>query len=176
MKGAKGFSAKEFVYRGARSADAAQALASLVGSWYNVGMRKSIRILKGMAIALLSVTWCALQTFVGAVLFLVLLPQSSIGRYRGTISVYHKAKFSVSFGVFCFISDRAEGARNVRSHLYGHFLQSCCFGPFYLFTVVLSQLIVRIPSVRRRRAERGKSVDDTFFERNAAFFSEKAGE
>jgi len=139
-------------------------------------MRKLIRILKGAFIALLSLTWCVLQTFVGALLFLVVAPFSSVGIYRGTISVYHNAKTSFSLGVFCFISNRAEGARDARAHLYGHFLQSCVYGPFYLFTVVLSQLIVRIPPVRRRRLERGKDVKDTFFERNAAYFSMRAGE
>ena len=139
-------------------------------------MRKLLRVLKCVAIALLSVTWCVLQTLVGALCFLVFLPISSVATYRGTVSVYHKAKRSFSLGAFCFISDRAEGARGVRSHLYGHFLQSCLFGPFYFFIVLVPQLVVRIPAVKRRRAERGKGVDDIFAERNAAALATFFGE
>ena len=90
--------------------------------------------------------------------------------------MYHNGALSFCLGVFCFISNRAAGAAGIRSHLYGHFLQSCIFGPFYLFTVIASQLFVRIPFIRRRRMERGKDVTDTIVERKAAELSARAGE
>ena len=151
-------------------------LPSRVRLWYNDHMNKSVRVLKGIGIFLLSVSWCALQTLIGAVLFLVLLPGGRAARYRGMIVLYHRSALTFSLGVFAFISNKADGAGEARGHLFGHFVQSCIAGPFYLFFVTLPQLLVRIPALRRRRLERGKTPDDVYFERSArslsAFFGE----
>ena len=130
-------------------------------------MEKFLRILKGAGLVLLAVTWCALQSLAGALLALAIIPFSRREIYRGMVTVYHRFSLSFSLGFFAFVSDSAEGAKGVRSHLYGHFLQSCILGPFYLFTVSLCQLIVRIPPLKRHRLERGKTVDDTIAERTA---------
>jgi len=143
---------------------------------YNADMRNVFRVLKCVGIALLSVTWCVLQTLIGAVLFLVFLPGGRVTTYRGMLIVYHRYRISFSLGVFSFISNKADNARFVRSHMFGHFLQSCIFGPIYLFAVVLPQLILRIPSVKRRRLERGKTPDDAIFERKAIALATRAGE
>lgn len=139
-------------------------------------MGKFFHVLKGIMIALLSVSWCALQTLVGAVLFLVFLHGGKVTTYRGMVVLYHRARFSFSLGVFCFISNKAENAGIVRSHMFGHFLQSCIFGPFYLFVVTLPQLVLRIPMVKRRRLERGKTPEDVLIERKAASLATLAGE
>lgn len=139
-------------------------------------MNKTARIFQGIGIFLLSVTWCVLQTLVGALLFLFFLPGGRAARYRGVVTLYHRSSLTFSLGVFAFISNKGEGAGEARSHLYGHFVQSCIAGPFYLFFVTLPQLFVRIPSVRRRRLERGKTPDDTYFERGARRLAASFGE
>ena len=92
------------------------------------------------------------------------------------VVLYHRHSLTFSLGVFAFISNKAGGGDATRGHLYGHFIQSCLAGPFYLFLVTLPQLIVRIPSVYRRRLERGKTPDDAYFERSAAALARSFGE
>ena len=139
-------------------------------------MNKAKRFAKGCGLFLLSVTWCALQTVIGAILALALLAVSRTQRYRGMIAVYHPYAFTFSLGTFAFISDRAEGAREVRGRMYGHYLQSLIYGPVFFFVVSLSQLFVRIPSVRRHRAERDLAPEDIFAERQAGGLAARAGE
>jgi len=139
-------------------------------------MEKFLRILKGVGLAVLAVTWCVLQSLAGALLTLALVPFSKREIYRGMVTVYHRFSFSFSLGFFAFVSHRADGAKGVRSHLYGHFLQSCILGPFFLFTVSLCQLIVRIPPLKRHRLERGKTVDDTIVEKTAETLARRFGE
>ena len=139
-------------------------------------MRKILHVLTTVGIVLLSLTWCIIQTLIGAIFFLVLLFGGRVTHYRGMVVTYHRIGISFSLGVFAFISNKAPGANKALGHLYGHFLQSCILGPFYLFTVVLSQLVVRIPFIMRRRLERGKTVDDTLAERTAAKLASSFGE
>ena len=137
-------------------------------------MNKTIRLCKSIGIFLLNVTWCALQTFVGALIAIALLFVSKVTKYRGMVILYHKFAFTFSLGTFAFISSGAPAI--ARPHLYGHFLQSCVLGPFYLFTVTISQLIVRIPSLKRRRLERGKTTEDCLAETTAAALAARARE
>ena len=139
-------------------------------------MNKAKRSIKGCGLFLLSVTWCALQTVLGALLAVALLPSSRVQKYRGMIVVYHPFSFTFSLGTFAFVSDRAEDPRGVRGRMYGHYVQSLLYGPAFLFVISLSQLFVRIPSVRRRRAERDLAPEDVFAERQARGLAEKAGE
>lgn len=141
-----------------------------------VYMKKTGRVLKEIGIFLLSVSWCALQSLIGAVVFLVLFYGGRATRYRGMVVLYHRASLTFSLGVFAFISNKGEGAGEARGHLFGHFVQSCIAGPFYLFFVTLPQLLVRIPALRRRRLERGKTPDDVYFERSARSLSAAFGE
>ena len=137
-------------------------------------MKKTIRLCKSIGIFLLNVTWCALQTFVGALLAIALVFVSKVTKYRGMVVLYHRFRFTFSLGTFAFISNGAPAT--ARSHLYGHFLQSCVLGPFYLFTVTLSQLIVRIPALKLHRLERGKTTEDCLAETTAASLAVRAGE
>ena len=139
-------------------------------------MNKAKRFAKGCGLFLLSVTWCALQTVVGAVFALALLAVSRAQKYRGMIAIYHPYAFTFSLGTFAFISNRAVGAREVRGRMYGHYLQSLLYGPLFLFVVSLSQLFVRIPSVRLRRAERDLAPEDIFADRQARGLAARAGE
>ncbi len=128
-----------------------------------------MKVLKGILIFLLSVTWCVLQTVVGGIVALALLPKSRVRTYRGMIVLYHGYSFTFSLGTFAFISERAEQPRTVTPKQYGFFLLSLLYGPFYLLVVSMSQLIVRIPRIEKYRAERGIAPTDLFADRQAAY-------
>ena len=139
-------------------------------------MRKVTRILKGIGLFLLVITWCAVQTVIGALLTISLLPFSRVQRYRGMIVLYHPFRYTFSLGTFAFISDRTEDGLRVRGRMYGHFVQSCVCGPYFFFVVTFPQLIVRIPAIRKRRAERGISTSDLFSDKHAVRFAARFGE
>jgi len=139
-------------------------------------MEKAEKTFKGIGLFLLSITWCALQTVVGCLFALCLLPTSRTQRYRGMVVFYHPFSFTFSLGTFAFVSDRVERPREIRGKLYGHYLQSLAYGPAFFFVVTLSQLVVRIPSLKLYRAERGLSPEDIFADRQAARLALKFGE
>lgn len=138
-----------------------------------MGKSKKVR---GFGLFLLSITWCALQTVVGAFFSLWILPTSRTQRYRGMIVVYHPYSFTFSLGTFAFVSDRVPHSRTIRAEMYGHYLQSLVYGPLFFFVVSCSQLFVRIPVVKTHRAERGITPSDVFADRQAKRFAERSGE
>ena len=135
-----------------------------------------MKVLKGILLFLLAVSWCILQTVVGGVIALALFPKARFRRYRGMIAVYHPYSFTFSLGTFAFISEKSEFPRTVTSRVYGFYLLSLSYGPFYLFVVSLSQLFVRIPRIKRYREERGISPTDLFVDRQAACLQARFGE
>lgn len=139
-------------------------------------MNKRERCIKGCGLFLLSITWCVWQTVVGALLALSLLPWSRGQKYRGMIVVYHPFTFTFSLGTFAFISNRTDTPREARGKMYGHYLQSLLYGPIFFFVVSLSQIFVRIPAIRRHRAERDLSPADIFVDRQAARLQARFGE
>ena len=128
-----------------------------------------MKVLKGILLFLLAVSWCILQTVVGGVIALVLLSKARFRKYRGMVAVYHPYSFTFALGTFAFISEKAELPRTVTDKQYGFYLLSCVYGPLYLFVVSLSQLFVRIPRVKKYRAERGVEPTDLFADRQAAY-------
>ena len=124
----------------------------------------------------IALTWCVLQTVIGGLFALCLLPTSRTQRYRGMIVLYHPLSFTFSLGTFAFVSDRADRPREARGRMYGHYLQSLLYGPFFLFLVSLSQLIVRFPALRHHREERGLMPEDWYFDRQAVMFAARFGE
>lgn len=137
------------------------------------GDRKTI---KKAGLLLLAISWCALQTAVGVLLALCLLPFSRLQRYRGMIVVYHSFSRTFSLGTFAFVSNGVERPREIVGKMYGHYVQSLLYGPFFFFVVSLPLLFVRIPAVKLRRAERGISPTDLYADRQAKRFAQKAGE
>jgi len=117
--------------------------------------------------ALAQCTWGFPQTLLGLLLFLRerRRPRS---RYRGAVVVRWQSAYSLSLGLFVFLSERESGAPERRwlLHEYGHTLQSLLLGPAYLIVIGLPSLLWALwpPLVRRRRA-RGVPY--------AAFFPER---
>ena len=139
-------------------------------------MSKSKRFIKGCGLFLLSVSWCAAQTALCCIFALCLLPLSRVQKYRGMIVLYHPFPFTFSLGTFAFISNGADHPREARGRMYGHYLQSLFYGPAFLFLAIIPQLFVRIPAVRRRRAERGIAPTDIFADRQSHLLAERVGE
>ena len=139
-------------------------------------MSKVGNIIKGIGLFLLYVTWCALQTLIGALLALCLLSVSRTQVYRGMVVIYHPLGLTFSLGTFAFVSNGADDARDARGRMYGHYLQSLIYGPLFLFVVVLPQMIVRIPCIKKHREERGIGPTDLFVRRQARRLRLRAGE
>lgn len=139
-------------------------------------MEKVRKGIIGFGLFLLSVTWCAVQTAIGALFALGLMPTSRTQKYRGMIVVYHPYGFTFSLGTFAFVSDRVAHSRTIRAEMYGHYLQSLLYGPIFLFVVPLTLLFVLIPAVKAHRAERDLTPSDVFAIRQARRLSEKSGE
>ena len=66
-------------------------------------MEKSKKVFKGILLFLLAVTWCVLQTVIGAVVALVVFPKARFQKYRGMVVVYHPYAFTFSLGTFAFV-------------------------------------------------------------------------
>ena len=135
-----------------------------------------MKAVKSILLFLISVSWCALQTLIGGVFALVLLPKARITKYRGMIIVYHPFGFTFSLGTFAFISDRVEQPRTIAGKSYGFFVQSLLYGPFFLLLIVLPRIFVRIPCIAEYRAERGILPTDLYTDRQAAYLQMRAGE
>ena len=134
------------------------------------------RSLIGLGLFLLSITWCALQTMIGFLICLVLLPFSRLQNYRGMIVLYHPFSFTFSVGTFAVVSNGTAVPREICGKMYGHYVQSLLYGPFYLFAVAIPQLIVRIPFIRIHREERGLYPEDLYTDRQAAMLQARFGE
>ena len=130
-------------------------------------MEKLKEIGKKVGSFLLAITWCAVQTVIGCLFALCLLPTSRVHRYRGVILVYHPYARTFSLGTFAFVSDRVPMPREARGRMHGYYLLSLICGPFLFFVLSLPQLFVRIPAVKRYRAERDLTERDIFAERKA---------
>ena len=139
-------------------------------------MNERIKGSKAVLYAVLALTWCALQTLIGGVLAAVLFVKARFQYYRGMILVYHPFSFTFSLGTFAFVSDGVPHPRTIRGRMFGHFAQSLLYGPLFLFVVPISQLIVRIPLIKSYRAERGRSPESVFADRQAAELQAKFGE
>ena len=139
-------------------------------------MAKAKKTIKGVGLFLIAISWCAVQTVIGCLFALCLLPLSRVQRYRGMILVYHPFSRTFSLGTFAFVSNGVERPREITGKMYGHYLQSLLYGPVFFFIVSLPQLFVRIPSIKRRRAERGVTPDDLVAERQSARLAARLGE
>lgn len=94
---------------------------------------------------LVQCTWGALQTLLGAVLFLTQLKNPHFSYHGAVATVWHRHGGSVSLGMFVFIDIQhtrpdTDAERRLLYHEYGHTIQSLFLGPLYL-------LIVGLPSI-----------------------------
>lgn len=84
---------------------------------------------------ILQCTWGILQTFAGAVLFLLVGSKKRFFHHGAIVS---ECNFSVSLGMFVFV--REKNAELLR-HEYAHTIQSLMLGPLYLLVIGLPSII-----------------------------------
>ncbi len=120
-------------------------------------------------------SWGAIQTLVGAVLFLLFVTKPH-RMYHGAVVTEWRAKGSISLGMFVFLSDRhGEATRErVLLHEFGHTIQSMILGPLYLLIIGLPSVIwAGMPLLVRLRSRRGISYYRMYTERWANHLSQR---
>lgn len=131
--------------------------------------------LKRILFTVLQLTWGALQTLAGLILFLVLIKRRHF-IYRCCAATEWSRAQSLSLGLFIFISDRAHG--DVRdelcAHEYGHCIQSLILGVLYFPVIALpSGLWCMHPRFEKKRRERNITYYSFFTERWANRIAER---
>lgn len=90
-------------------------------------------------------TWGIIQNFFGLMVCLYLRlrdPSSKMPRYHGAIVTKWKAHSSMGLGMFMFFGhEGAPDAENVKSHEFGHTVQSAVLGPLFLFVIGIPSFI-----------------------------------
>ena len=86
-------------------------------------------------------TWGIIQNILGFFLYVVVMCISSnreIYRYQGSKIIYWDRNESVSLGTYIFLG---RDDHHTIAHEYGHSIQSCILGPFYLIVVGIPSFI-----------------------------------
>lgn len=119
-------------------------------------------------------SWGGLQTLLGLLVFLREADRPRFW-YHGALVVRWRSAFSLSLGMFVFLSAGEREARRWLIHEYGHTVQSLILGPAYLPAVGLPSLIWALhPGLVRRRRERGVPYTALCTERWADRLGERA--
>ncbi len=130
--------------------------------------------MKKMLFIILQCTWGILQTLIGAFFFLRLI-RCPHTMYHGCIDTRWNRRSGMSLGLFIFTPDE-EGSRaeKLRTHEYGHCIQSMVLGPLYLIIAVISLVWKNLPYFARLRREKKIPYDACFVESWASRWGEKA--
>ncbi|MBQ6494258.1 MAG: hypothetical protein IJI92_10390 [Erysipelotrichaceae bacterium] len=103
----------------------------------------------------LQLTWGIPQNILGFLIYLYVRikhPRALRFRFREAFVIHWKLKSSMSLGMFIFMGVEDP---HILVHEYGHSIQSCILGPFYLLVIgIPSFLWANIPSMRRLRRNR----------------------
>ena len=102
-------------------------------------------------------TWGIIQNTAALFVFLFVKlkdPKRAVSRYHGAVVTEWKLKSSMALGMFIFLGfqkDESPMARAVLAHEYGHTVQSCILGPFYIPVIGLPSLIwANVPAAGRK--------------------------
>ena len=145
-----------------------------------------LKFLKYLLYILLQVTWGAVQTLLGFIVFLLNVNRKHYF-YNGAIVTKWKNKSSVSLGLFVFVTDepyfydklkddysKEQLSSMLLVHEYGHTIQSLILGPFYLIIMgIPSTLWGFLPSCAKKRKEKNISYFSFFTERWSNYLGEK---
>ncbi len=123
--------------------------------------------IKNILYVLCQCSWGILQSAAGFAVFL-----ASPGKKRfmrgGTAVTVWKSSYSLSLGMFVFVSGELEGEAFERMfrHEYGHTVQSLILGPLYLPLIALPSCIwCTFPCFEKLRREKSISYYSFFTER-----------
>ena len=111
-------------------------------------------------------TWGILQNVIGGLLYLFLIlkdPRRMRGNFFGAKVISWKLDGSAGIGMFIFLDDRLRDPRRVLVHEYGHTIQSCILGPFYLFIIGIPSLIWANLPVFQRNRRKGRYTYSRFY-------------
>ncbi|MBQ8725208.1 MAG: hypothetical protein IJY74_06025 [Oscillospiraceae bacterium] len=128
--------------------------------------------MKKFLFRLVQCTWGIPQTLIGLIIFLSLGKKECVTFHGAYISRWNYP-YSVSLGMFIFISRKTPCFSRLAVHEYGHCIQSLFLGIFYLPLVsVPSALWLRLPVCRKRRLKRDISYYSFITERTADWLGE----
>ena len=114
---------------------------------------------------LLQCTWGILQTVVGLLVFLW-YAGSPHERFGGAVHTRWNRTDGLSLGLFIFTPKREDLSLILRTHEYGHTIQSLLLGPFYLILVgIPSDVWANFPACVQWRRRNGISYSWFFAER-----------
>lgn len=139
-----------------------------------------------MIYRLLQCTWGCFQTILGFILFLPNIKNEHF-YYHGAIVTKWKGTFSVSLGMFVFVTEKPYFAEKLKDeysenelfrrllvHEYGHTVQSLILGPLYLLVMgIPSTLWGFLPNLAKKRKEQQISYFSFFTEKWANALGEK---
>ena len=128
-------------------------------------------------------TWGLPQTLAGLVLFIIYRKRRHV-RYHGAVVTFWDKPYSVSLGMFLFVSrlpfrDRRgvlpekEMPRRLLVHEYGHTIQSLLLGPLFLPVIGLPSVLWAGLPVFQRMRDRGTPYSRCFTESWANRWGEK---
>lgn len=109
---------------------------------------------------LLQWTWGIIQNIAGLLVRAVVLAKHGdykLGKYHCAVMTKWDKKGSMGLGMFIFFGHSdAPDAENVKSHEFGHTVQSAWLGPLFLPVIgIESWLWANLPSCRKKREEQG---------------------
>ena len=118
--------------------------------------------------------WCFPQNLIGLMLFLIYY-QKEFDFFRGAVVIPWNRNCCTSLGCFIFIEESAFRLNHpLLLHEYGHTLQSCILGWFYLPVIFLPSVIwFSFPPLKRFRSRHNFSYYRFYTERWANFLAEK---
>lgn len=108
-------------------------------------------------------TWGCLQNALGFLLRMILLlkdPKRSRGRFYGTFTLRWKSTYSLSLGMFLFL---ASNERPLMVHEFGHSIQSCILGPFYLPLIGIPSFLWANSPYFQKQRKKGRYRYSSFY-------------
>ena len=140
---------------------------------------KLVNIVLNILFIVIQCTWGIIQTFVGAIYFILNFKGSKHIFYKGVIVTFWKKKVGFSMGLFIFIPPeprfynaekynytKEELQERLMIHEYGHSIQSLISGPLYFVVIGITSSIWSF-SPKYSELRKNKSV--SYFD----FYTEK---
>lgn len=114
------------------------------------------------------ILWCLPQYLIGALIYIINIKKKTLHFKRCRVCFWGKP-YSMSYGPFIFLTGDPSHIRwDIVSHEYGHFMQSCYLGPFYIIIDLISTLHFLFFS-----KESGYKYTDFWVEKWANFLGKK---
>ena len=127
-----------------------------------------LKLMSSVLFVILQCTWGIVQTLLGLIVYII-FNKSPHEIYRGCIDSRWEKSSGLSLGLFIFTPNE-----KIRTHEYGHSMQSAVLGPFYLVIGLISFIWANAPYFVNLRKERKIPYDACFVEAWASKWGEKS--